>query len=80
MSVPPTVKQNGQPSQDDRFFVALTLPTAKAGGFLDHSPLPSHERSSVMSPSVYGFGCAPPYQSIGILSGSEYAKQPQSFH
>ena len=33
-----------------------------------------------MSPSVYGFGCAPPYQSIGILSGSEYTQQPQPFH
>ena len=42
----------------------LTLPMPKGRGFLDHPPPPSPERSSAMSPSVYRFGCAPPYHSI----------------
>ena len=44
-------------------YTALTLPMAKARGFLAQRPLPAHARSYIVSPSVR-FGHALPYHAL----------------
>ena len=50
----------------------LTLPTAEAGGFSLHSPLPFN-RGLTRCPRAYRFGRVPPYQQYGLR------QQAQSF-